>query len=164
MAAAVLGIGWPIAAWPQAGDAVAKARFAVTFARFVQWPSGDGQPLRLCVLQNSPSLAQAFAAHQGASVGGRRLSIVLRPAGASECDLLFVDDSGSAAVAPMLADAKSRPVLTLGAIDGFLMQGGMVELVNVDDALRFDVDLRSARDAHLGLNSQVLKLARRVKD
>ena len=42
--------------------------------------------------------------------------------------------------------------------------GGMVELVNVNDALRFDVNLKALRGAHLGLSSQVLKLARQVRE
>jgi hypothetical protein len=55
-------------------------------------------------------------------------------------------------------------VLTLGAVDGFLARGGMVELVVVDDALRFDVDLHALRDSGLVLSSHALKLARRVRD
>jgi len=165
----LLAGGWGGTAPAQGNDAAAKARFAVTLMRFVQWPVSaagvDGAPLRLCVLQDSAALANAFLAHDGASVGGRRMVVVTRPApGASGCDALFVDASGAAAAAPLLADAMARPVLTLGAIDGFLAAGGMVEVVRVDDTLRFDVDLRQLRRAGLGLSSQVLKLARRVRE
>jgi hypothetical protein len=167
--AVVLVIGGPQAVRAQGSDAAAKARFVVTFARFVQWPAspvGSGSSaLRLCVLQNSPVLAAAFAAHDGANIGGRRLSVALKPAtGAAGCDLLFVDESGVRAAPPLLAEAAALPILTVGAVDGFLAQGGMVELVNVDDTLRFDVDLRTARASGLAMSSQVLKLARRVRD
>ena len=149
----------------QSGDAAAKARFAVTLARFVQWPAGSEQaPLRLCVLQNSAALARAFQTHEGAPVGTRRVAVVLEPAGIGACDLLFIDDSGARAAAPLLAEGVQRPVLTLGAVDGFIARGGMVELVNVDDTLRFDVDLHALRQAGLGLSSHALKLARRVRD
>lgn len=149
----------------QSGDAAAKARFAVTLARFVQWPPGGEQaPLRLCVLHDSAALARAFQGHDGAPVGSRRVAVILEPAGIAACDLLFVDDSGVRAAAPLLAAGAHRPVLTIGAVDGFLARGGMVELVNVDDALRFDVDLRVLREAGLGLSSHALKLARRVRD
>lgn len=148
----------------QSSDAAAKARFAVTLARFVQWPAGsEHAPLRLCVLQNSVGLARAFQGQDGLTVGARHVAVVLQPAAVSACDLLFVDDSGARAAAHLLADAAGRPVLTLGAVDGFLAQGGMVELVNVDDALRFDVDLPALRRSGLGLSSQVLRLARRVR-
>lgn len=150
----------------QGSDAAAKARFTVTLARFVQWPAGqEAAPLRLCVLQDSATLAQAFRAHDGASIGNRRLVVALQAApGATSCDLLFVDDSGARSAAAALGETAGRPVLTLGAVDGFLAKGGMVELVNVDDTLRFDVDLQAMRRAGIGLSSQVLKLARRVRD
>ena len=168
LVAAALACAWHGGALAQSSEVAAKARFAVTFARFVQWPSspvGSDAALRLCVLQRSPALASAFAAHDGAAVGSRRLSVVLEPgANVSGCDLLFVDDSGASAAAPLLVDAAHRPILTVGAVDGFLSRGGMVELVNVDDALRFDVDLGVVRRAGLGLSSQVLKLARRVRE
>lgn len=161
--AAVLGAG-PVAQ-AQSSDAAAKARFAVTLARFVQWPAGSEQaPLRLCVLQNSAALVRAFQALDGAPVGTRRVAVVFDPAGITACDLLFVDDSGARAAAPLIAEGLQHPVLTLGAVDGFLAGGGMVELVNVDDTLRFDVDLHALRQARLGLSSHALKLARRVRD
>lgn len=167
--ALVLALGVPQAVHPQGSDAAAKARFVVTVARFVQWPVSPvglgATALRLCVLQNSPMLAAAFMAHDGANIGGRRLSVALKPAaGVAGCDLLFVDESGARAAPPLLAEAQTLPVLTVGAVDGFLAQGGMVELVNVDDALRFDIDLRSVRASGLAMSSQVLKLARRVRD
>jgi hypothetical protein len=152
----------------QSSEVAAKARFAVTLARFVQWPVspvGAEGPLRLCVLQRSPALASAFAAHEGAAVASRRLVVVLEPvADMPACDVLFVDASAASAAGPLLTHAAQRPVLTIGAVDGFLGRGGMIELVNVDDALRYDVDLGAVRRAGLGLSSQVLKLARRVRE
>lgn len=166
VAALVCAASGPVRA--QSSEPAAKARFAVTFARFVQWPAlpvGADTPLRLCVLQRSPALASAFAVHDGAAVGTRRLSVVLEPGTTvSGCDLLFVDGSGASAAAPLLAEGAQRPILTVGAVDGFIARGGMVELVNVDDALRFDVDLGAVRRAGLSLSSQVLKLARRVRE
>jgi hypothetical protein len=165
--ALALALGAPQAVHPQGSDAAAKARFVVTFARFVQWPASPIglSALRLCVVQNSPVLAAAFAAHDGANIGGRRLSVVLKPAtGAAGCDALFVDESGARSARGLLAEAAALPILTVGAVDGFLAQGGMVEVVNVDDTLRFDVDLRTVRTSGLAMSSQVLKLARRVSD
>lgn len=160
--------GTAVRAQAPANEAEAKARFTLTLARFVQWPAAafasDGAPLRLCVLHNSPAVAAAFGSQQGVVVAGHPLNVntgaVARPA----CDLLFVDSSAARAAAEPLLAPGERPLLTLGAMDGFLSQGGMVELVNVDDALRFDVNLRALRSAHLGLSGQVLKLARQVRE
>ncbi len=160
--------GTGVRAQAPANEAEAKARFTLTLARFVQWPAAafasDGAPLRLCVLHNSPAVAAAFGSQQGVLIAGHPLSVntsaVARPA----CDLLFVDSSAARAAAEPLLAPGERPMLTLGAMDGFLSQGGMVELVNVNDALRFDVNLRALRGAQLGLSGQVLKLARQVRE
>ena len=148
-----------------ANEAEAKARFTVTLARFVQWPAAEPGPLRLCVLHNSPAVAAAFDGQQGVLVAGRPLNVSTGAlARGAACDLLFVDSSALRATAEVFLQPIERPMLTLGAVDGFLSLGGLVELVNVNDALRFDVNLRALRVARLGLSGQVLKLARQVRE
>lgn len=160
-------VALPAPAQAPASEAEAKAKFAVTLARFIQWPAGafasDAAPLRLCVLHDSPAVAAAFAGQRGQQVGGRELQVHLGvPAAPGGCELLFVDGSAARGVASL--PGGELPVLTIGALDGFLSRGGMVELVNVNDALRFDVNLKALRAAHLGLSAQVLKLARQVRE
>lgn len=170
--AAALAACVPVAvvrAQAPSSEAEAKAKFTLTLTRFVQWPPAtfatDAAPLRLCVLHNSPAVAAAFAGQQGKIVAGHPLNIVSGAVPSDAvCDLLFVDSSAARAAAGALHGAGDRPMLTLGAVDGFLSQGGMVELVNVNDALRFDVNLKALKSANLGLSSQVLKLARQVRE
>lgn len=160
--------GAPVHAQAPSTESEAKVRFVITLARFIQWPAGSAagkSPMRLCVVHRSPALAAAFANREGTAVTGRPLQLVagdaVRPGG---CDLLFVDASAGSAGSDSIAAFAGQPVLTLGTLDGFLSRGGMVELVNVDDALRFDVSLGPLRTARLGLSSQALKLARRVQE
>lgn len=168
---ATLACGAPgtgVHAQAPSNEAEAKARFTLTLARFVQWPAAafpsDGASLRLCVLHNSPAVAAAFGSQQGTVVAGHPLIVNTGAITGSSCDLLFVDSSAARAAAQPLLVPGDRPLLTLGATDGFLSQGGMVELVNVNDTLRFDVSLRALRIGHLGLSGQVLKLARQVRE
>ena len=160
--------GSGVFAQSSSGDAAAKAKFTITLARFVQWPAGaaaaDTAPLRLCVVHNSAAVGAAFAQHEGVPVAGRPVSVLPNPGPRAGCDLLFVDASAARGSAAALGQAAGAPMHTLGPVDGFLSQGGMVELVNVNDALRFDVSLKALRSAQLGLSSQVLKLARQVRD
>jgi len=163
--AACLGIGPAVAQAPH-GEAEAMARFTISLARFVQWPDGPaapGAPLRLCVVHNSPAVEAAFAGRKGTPVTVRPLE-VLRGAAVkgAACDLLFIDASAGSAGLEALAGASSA--LTIGSADGFLSRGGMVELVNVNDALRFDVGMEPLRQARLSLSAQALKLARRVQE
>ena len=117
------------------------------------------------MLHDSPAVAAAFGSQQGVVVAGHPLSVSTGAISrAAACDLLFVDGSAARATAEALPLSAERPTLTLGAVDGFLSQGGMVELVNVNDSLRFDVNLKALRAARLGLSGQVLKLARQVRE
>ena len=54
--------------------------------------------------------------------------------------------------------------LTIGDVAGFLVAGGMIELVIENDAMRFDVNLEAVRQRRIRLPGQVLKLARRVQE
>ncbi|MCR5864211.1 YfiR family protein [Aquincola sp. J276] len=148
-------------------DAVAKARLVTTFARFVQWPAGtfaaDDTPLQLCVAQDSPAVADAFRRQAAGAAAGRPLQLVLlapRP-GAERCHLLYIDDSAPRRAAPALPQAE-EPVLTMAQIDGFASGGGMVEVVVVNDALRFDVNLAALQRAGIAVRAGALKLAREV--
>jgi hypothetical protein len=78
------------------------------------------------------------------------------------CRLVFFGAANERGLSAALATVAGQPVLTLGDLDGFAARGGMVGLAVVDDALRFDVNLRAMRAAGMGLAAPVLKLARRV--
>jgi len=151
-----------------AGDAAAKARTVVTFARFVQWPPGrlsrDDTELHLCVVHNNPAVAGAFSALVGDTIDGRRLRLAFGSgAPPGHCHLLYVDASAAPAARAALTAVKNDGALTLGANDGFLAQGGMIELLVVDDRLRFDISLPNLRVAQLDMPPGVLKLARNIQ-
>lgn len=150
------------------GDAVAKAKFTITVARFVRWPpvvlANEVAPLRICVLHNSPALGAAFAMLEGQRVAGHPVTVLQNPRESGRCALLFIDTSAAHGSAAAIAAAASQPMLTLGAIDGFLSQGGMVELANVNDTLRFDLNLMALRSTGMDVSSQVIQLARQVRN
>jgi YfiR/HmsC-like len=153
-------------------DARVKARLALALARFTQWPTsafnGPDEPLLLCVLNRSDTLALAFDELSGQTVAGRPIRIIHSPDRSfSGCHALFVHESAerrAPGVNSVLSSLGSSPVLTIGDAEGFCLRGGMVELVNVNDAMRLDVNLKSLRVAQLSLSSQVLKLARQIRE
>jgi hypothetical protein len=153
-------------------DARVKARLALALARFTQWPStafaGPTEPLVMCVVSRSDVLAEAFTELAGQTVAGRPIKIVQMPDKSfGGCHVLFLHDAAersAAASAPILSSLVASPVLTIGDAEGFSSRGGMVELVNINDTMRLDVNLKSLRAAQLSLSSQVLKLARQVRE
>lgn len=167
IAAALLPAGWVRA--DTAHEAGLKAKLTYNLARFAQWPASTfaspTDPLVICVAHGSEALAAAFTELEGQLVAGRRINVVLRPEGAIRpCQVLFVQDMGTRGGPSWPALAAGVPALTIGDGEGFASRGGMVELVNVNDTLRFDVNLKTLRGAQIGLSSQVLKLARQVRE
>ncbi|WP_128001007.1 YfiR family protein [Piscinibacter defluvii] len=150
-------------------EARVKARLTLTLARYTQWPAASAgagsDALVLCVAQRSDVLALAFGELAGQAVAGRPVRVLTSPPpAAAGCHVLFVQDGAERDAAALLAAARGTPVLTVGDGDGFVARGGMVELVNVNDAMRLDVNLRALRSARLELSSRVLQLARQVRE
>ena len=150
------------------GDAAAKAKLVATLARFVQWPpatfENEATPLRVCVMSGSPAVERAFQNQAETSIGGRPVQTIVSPrAVPMHCQVLFVDDGGAPRADQLLRRLGAAPVFTVGTQDGFVGDGGMVEIVRIDNALRFDVNLTALREAGLGVNPGVLKLARDVR-
>ncbi len=64
---------------------------------------------------------------------------------------------------PLLDDARSRPILTIGDDDRFLDDGGIIRLRVVEGRVRFDVNAAAAQQAGLRISSQLLQLALSVR-
>lgn len=151
------------------GDARVKARLALSLARFTQWSAATfatpSEALTICVMHRSEPLAEAFAELGGQAAAGRLVKVVLNPDKLpGSCHVLFVHESTARAGAAALTTMAESPILTISDAEGFAARGGMVELVNVNDAIKLDVNLKALRSAQLGLSSQVLKLARQVRE
>jgi hypothetical protein len=149
-------------------EARVKARLAITLARYTQWPAAaftsPTDPLLFCVVHRNEMLIAAFVELGDQAVAGHPIKVVTSLPPAGTCHALFVHESAERRGAAALGAVAAQPVLTIGDGDGFAARGGMVELVNFNDATRLDVNLKVIRAARLDLSSQVLKLARQVRE
>lgn len=136
-----------------------KAAMVYNFARFAAWPpnrfSGPSAPVVLCVAP-SHALASALAQLEGQPVGSRRLDVRLTSAFGAACHMAVV---GAETGPTQLQLLQQQGVMTVS--DG--RSDSVVALVNVGRQTRFEVDTRAARQAGVGLSSQLLRLAVAVK-
>ena len=72
--------------------------------------------------------------------------------------------TGRASALPVLQSLGSAPVLTVGESDGFASAGGVIGLYMEGDKVRFEANPDAAQRAGLKLSSQILRLARLVRD
>lgn len=144
-----------------AADEQVKARVALAIARFAEIPDRSAAgAFRLCLaVRGVPP--QPLLALAGEKVGARGIEVRVGPP-FDACDVVYMHES-FIEWRRLLAELGS-PALTVGDVSGFLAAGGMVELVNDSDAVRFDVNLRALRERRIRLPAPVLKLARQVRE
>jgi hypothetical protein len=143
-----------------------KAAFIYNFAKFVQWPpSGfpqDNAPLVIGVLAHD-RLTEALELLSGKSVQGK--TIVVRKGGSLDdlknCQIAVLSGSNWTSLGPL----TNLPILTISDEAGnFSRLGGIINLITVEDHIRFEINLEAARRSGLTISSQLLKLAIIVKN
>jgi hypothetical protein len=137
-----------------------KAAYLFNFTKFVEWPPEampEGAPLTICVARQNPFGHTLEETVRGEHVGGRPLIARVVDA-ASGCQVLFVPEG--VPPMPLLRDAGTSPILTVGESDEFLRDGGMVNFVMQDGKVRFEIRQDAASRAHLRISSRLLRLAR----
>ncbi len=146
-----------------------KAAYLVKFADYVDWPaatsSGDGAMV-IAVLGTDPFgtvLDEILASKQarGRKVVARRFSRI--EDAAQQASILFISSSERDDLTRILRSLDGRPVLTVGDMDHFASQGGIVGFRVQGKTVRFDINVEEAEKAGLKLSSQLLKLARIVR-
>lgn len=144
-----------------------KAAFLYNFTLFVEWPtaafSGNDSPLIVCILGKSP-FGDVLGNLRGKTVKTRKLAVrqITSVHEIRDCHVLFVSTSEKMQLPNILAVAKNQNILTVSDMDGFAEAGGIINLVTIEDKVRFEVNLKAAQQARLKISSQLLKLARDV--
>lgn len=140
-----------------------KASYVYNFVQFITWPSeasaGDGK-FNLCVL-GAERFGNALDAIAGERIDGREIALrrLERPAQAraGRCHLLYIAAGTSQGDG---GDAMSeRGLLTIGETPGFLQRGGIINLVEHNGRIRFEINQQAARNAGLVISSRILSLA-----
>jgi YfiR/HmsC-like len=145
-----------------------KAAFLFHFAQLVDWPASafvsDSSPLVLCTTGGDVFHGDLEAVVAGKQIATRSLRVLHLKASQQiqGCHVLFIGGVDHASVAPMIARLKDASVLTVGEIEGFVDQGGMIGFVLEGKKVRFDINLGASQRVRLKIGSRLLLLARSV--
>ena len=149
---------------PAADAGAVKAALVLNLARFTTWPatSGAGASDELIVgVVGDASLADHFArVLRDQVVNGRRLVVSRFPTlpSSAAAHVVFVP-GGTPATAANCLKLATRGVLLVGEDDGFLGNGGHVQLVVENNRLRFSVSRAALLEGGLSMSAQLLRLA-----
>jgi hypothetical protein len=145
-------------------EAQVKAAFVYNVMRFVGWPQTSGA-LRLCTVGDD-ALAGALAGLAGKPLDS--LSIEVRALGAraplAQCDVVYVAASAASATVDIVRGLEGRAVLTVGDAPGLAQQGLIVNFFLQEERVRFEINPVAAQRAGVKISSQLLSLARIVRD
>ncbi len=146
-----------------------KAAFIYNFTQFTDWPvdafASAAAPLVIGIVGEDPFGKTLDDVVRGEIVRGRPL--VVKRLRADEdlrsCHVLFLSRSEKERLAALCGQLKDSPVLTVSDVDGFAQQGGMVNLLLVNNTVKMEINQAAAEGAGLQISSKLLKLARVVR-
>ena len=165
--AVVNPINTPYAEAQGAREYELKAAYLYNFAKFVEWPAGtfsdDNAPMIVGVVGEDP-FRGSLDSVVGKSANGRQ--VVIKRLKATEdlksCHVLFISSSEKKRLPLIVASIDGASVLTVGEMEGFTSNGGMIRLTMEDNKVRFEINAGTARRARLRISSKLLSLAKGV--
>ena len=146
-----------------------KAAFLLNFGKFVEWPAtafADPTGLfRICV-SGATDVANALGVLTiGQKLNGRAISVMLidhhQPL--KQCHMLFIGNVPVKERKSLLAEAKGTNAFTVAEEKDLVDDGSMLNLVNTDNRLSFEINQQLAEEAGLKISSRLLSLAKVVR-
>jgi hypothetical protein len=146
-----------------------KAAFVYNFVKFTEWPVnslGRGDRLSLCVVGDSGVADALQKTIEVGGVDGHPLSVeMIAPDGPLRtCHLLYTSGLDGKRTGQLLSVVKNTSVFTVSDVEHFAEMGGVAQLIQENNRLRFAVNTDAAQRARLKISSRLLTLAEIVKD
>ncbi len=141
-----------------------KTAFIYNFAKFIDWPDNSfinaEAPLSICILGKDPfqSTIDSLTKKRikGREITVKRLNNINNK---DKCQILFVSKSEENQLDRLLDILSNENVLTVSDIDGFAVKGGMINLVNHNNKIRFEINIKSVKQTEIRMSSKLLYLA-----
>lgn len=142
-----------------------KAAFIYNFAKLITWPKEafphSHSPINLCISMGNP-LVKTLKTIEGKMIKKRRLAISYT-ASTQEikpCHLAFIEYPDEKLQDKILKQYTDQPVVTIGQSHKFIYQGGIINFIEIEDTIRFEVNRTAAQKVKLKISSRLLKLAK----
>ncbi len=147
-----------------------KAALIYKFLAFVEWPDTEKSKSRATVtigiLGKNP-FGIAFKPVEGKIINGKTLVIKHFETLSSDnslfdCQILFISASEKGSLQDIIKILNHHPVLTVGDHNSFIEKGGMVNLIEKDNRLRFEINDTAVDQTGIKIRSMLKRLAVRI--
>jgi hypothetical protein len=148
---------------PRASETEIEAAYLYNFGKFVNWPA-QPETFEICVLGKDPFGQVLDETVSGESIGTKRVVVarITSTREAMRCQVLFISVQEEGHLKTILSAVKNAGVLTVSDIPRFVERGGMIEFVQQEARIRFEVNLDAVQESKLSLSSELLKVAVKV--
>lgn len=147
-----------------------KGVFLLNFAQFTDWPArcfaDPSAPLVIGILGNDPfgSTLSDIVANERVRDRSVRVERYRRVEDVQDTHILYISNSESRRLRPILNSLRSRPILTVSDMPEFASSGGMIEFFSEASKVRLRINNEAARAAELALSSKLLRVATVIPD
>ena len=146
-----------------------KAALVFKFPVYVRWPGGAMNAkidhFEFCVMGNC-RLSDLLSQFDGEKVMGKTIRIkrLSNIEALGNCHMLFISSSEKNNLPAIFKAIKGKPVLTVGDMKGFALNGGVINFTRKKDSVHFEINPKAGKRAGLKISSKLLRLAKIVGD
>jgi hypothetical protein len=155
---------------PTSPEYMIKAAYLLNFARLIEWP-GDAfatrsSPITIGVLGSDPFGQGLDLTVEGKKISNRQILVKRLQWGQDlrQCQIVFISAADSSRIGELASRVGGLPVLIVSEGTDLAKRGATINFSIEDDRVRFEVNVEAAKRARLNISSQVLRVARIVKD
>lgn len=144
-----------------------KAVFMYHFTKYIRWPGQDSsQTFTIAILGASGIVLPLKEIEKKKTVKDKRIKILPLEElpDTLNCHILFVSKEHEDLLPDILKKARLRNILTIGATKGFGEKGVAINFLVDKGKIKFEINGRALDALNLKVSSQLLKLARFVKE
>lgn len=142
-----------------------KAKYLLNIPLFTEMPpqAKNGTAYTICLMGDT-SLENVLSSSRGRQIKNLPLTVrrIEEVSQAGSCQMLFIASSERHRLQTILPEAQRRGILTVSDMRDFTRQGGMLNLLTINNRVTFDLNLAAANKASISFSSHLLKLARDV--
>jgi len=152
----------------EAREYLLKAKVIHSISHFITWPQkSKTNKFNLCILGEKPEFKQALKLFYQHTPLFENKNIDIVSTGldtVDNCSILFIPELSHSELLTTVARLKHKPILLFSDNIGYAEQGIHVNLYVDNNKVRFEVNFEASKIAGLDMSSQLLRLAKIVKD
>jgi hypothetical protein len=148
---------------------VIKAGFIYNFTRFIKWPpqsnpNEENYKYNICVTGENPfgSILHRLEEKHSSKEHPLKIRLDVASNDLQGCHILFVGFSERFNVEQIVEQTQNLPIITLGDTEGFTDRGVNINLLVVENKVKFEIGKQCLDSKGFKVSSELLDLATRV--